>query len=275
MVEKIFFQSSLPRSGSTLLQNIFAQNPDVYATPTSGVLELVFAARSNYTESPEFKAQDGELMKKAFMGFCNKGLHGYYDSVTEKKYVVDKSRGWGIHYDFVNSFYPQPKMVCMVRHLPDILCSMEKKFRENPDKQDPIMNWAQMRGTNTPKRIDEWLASPPLGLALERLAEMVRQGIDKNIFFIKYEELTLYPGQTMSRVYDFLGIPYFSHDFDNVQQATEEDDSIYGIYGDHVIRKQVKPLKSDAERILGKDVVKWIMTADQLQWYHNKFGYNK
>ena len=49
MTEKIFFQSSLPRSGSTLLQNILAQNPDFYATPTSGVLELLYAARANYS----------------------------------------------------------------------------------------------------------------------------------------------------------------------------------------------------------------------------------
>jgi len=27
-MEQLFFQSSLPRSGSTLLQNILAQNPD-------------------------------------------------------------------------------------------------------------------------------------------------------------------------------------------------------------------------------------------------------
>ena len=66
MEQKIFFQSSLPRSGSTLLQNILAQRDDMYATPTSGVLELLYGARANYTDSPEFKAQDTELMKKAF-----------------------------------------------------------------------------------------------------------------------------------------------------------------------------------------------------------------
>ena len=63
-MEKIFYQSSLPRAGSTVLQNIMAQNPDIYATPTSGVLELIFGARANYTTSPEFIAQDAEIMKK-------------------------------------------------------------------------------------------------------------------------------------------------------------------------------------------------------------------
>ena len=107
----IFFQSSMPRAGSTLLQNILGQNPDFYVTPTSGVLELVFGARMNYTNSPEFKAQDAELMKKGFLNFCNKGLNGFYEGVTDKKYVVDKSRGWGIHYDFLNSFLEEPKIV--------------------------------------------------------------------------------------------------------------------------------------------------------------------
>ena len=42
MEKKIFFQSSLPRAGSTLLQNIIGQNPEFYVTPTSGVLELAY-----------------------------------------------------------------------------------------------------------------------------------------------------------------------------------------------------------------------------------------
>ncbi len=45
MVEKIFFQCSLPRSGSTLLQNVLAQNPDFYATPTSGLIEIFLNAK--------------------------------------------------------------------------------------------------------------------------------------------------------------------------------------------------------------------------------------
>lgn len=270
-MKQIFFQSSLPRAGSTLLQNIIAQRQDFYCTPTSGVLELVFAARANYTESAEFKAQDPQLMKTAFMSFCKNGLEGYYNAITDKDYIMDKSRGWGIHYDFVNSFYPSPKIICMVRDIKDILCSMEKKFRANPDKQDPIMSWAQMRGTSTPKRVDEWLASPPLGLALERLTEIIRQGIDKNMHFVKYEDLTMYPQTTMTGIYQFLGISDFMHDFDNVEQSTKEDDQVYGIYGDHVIRKQVKPLKSDAERILGKDVCKWL--NDNFAWYNNRFNY--
>ena len=45
-MKKIFFNSSLPRSGSTLLQNLIAQNPEFYCTPTSGLGDLILNAKN-------------------------------------------------------------------------------------------------------------------------------------------------------------------------------------------------------------------------------------
>ena len=151
-MKNLYFQSSLPRAGSTLLQNIMGQNPDFYVTPTSGVLELVYAARSNYSDSPEFKAQDTELMKKGFLSFCAGGINSYFEAITDKKYVIDKSRGWGVHYDFLNSFYPNPKIVCMIRDPRAIMASMEKNFRKNQHLDSGIVNHAEMTGTTTEKK---------------------------------------------------------------------------------------------------------------------------
>ena len=100
-MKKLLFNSSLPRSGSTLIQNIFAQNPDFHCTPTSGTLELIYGARANFSNDITFKAQDSELMKKGFQSFCYKGLNGFYNAVTNKPIVLEKSRGWGIHYDLL------------------------------------------------------------------------------------------------------------------------------------------------------------------------------
>ena len=56
MKQKLFFQSSLPRAGSTLLQNIVAHNPDFYSSPTSGLVDLMLGTRIGYNENPESKA---------------------------------------------------------------------------------------------------------------------------------------------------------------------------------------------------------------------------
>lgn len=273
-MEKIFYQSSLPRAGSTLLQNILAQNPDIYATPTSGVLELVFAARSNYTNSPEFKAQDSETMKKGFQAFCNEGMKGYYEAITDKKYVVDKSRGWGIHYDFLKFITDEePKVICMVRDLRDIFASMENNFRKNPDKQFEFLDWSKMQGTTVPKRVDIWAQNAPVGMAIERLAEVIRLGISDKMLFVKFEDLCLYPDTQLIRIYEYLGIPYFKHDFDNIEQVTKEDDEVYGAFGDHVIRTKLEPVPSRAKQLLGKEVTDWIW--NNYKWFFDQFRYTK
>jgi sulfotransferase len=273
-MEKLFFQSSLPRAGSTMLQNILAQNPDIYATPTSGVLELVFAARENYSNSPEFKAQDKDLMKKGYTAFCKQGMDAFYNAITDKKYVIDKSRGWGIHYDFITSIRgEEPKIICMVRDLRDVFASMESNFRKHPEKSQGIVNWSTGQATTVPKRIDFWIQNPPVGMAIERLQEIIRLGNDKNILFIKFEDLCLYPDTTMTKIYQYLDIPFFKHDFDNIEQVTKEDDEVYGAFGDHVIRKQLKLPPSKAKQLLTPEVCNWIFT--NYEWFYKYFRYSK
>ncbi len=271
--KKIFFQSSMPRSGSSLLQNIIFQRPDFYCTPTSGLLELVYAARENYSSSPEFKAQDKDEMKKAWLGFCKQGMHGYYDAITDKQFVLDKSRGWGIHYPFLKEIFSdeKPKVICMVRDLRDIICSMEKKFRANPERSMGIINWETLRGATTASRVDVWMASQPVGLAITRLAEMIKQNIDSEILFIKYEDLCLYPEAQMKKIYNYLEVDSFEHDFDNIKQVTKEDDEVYGIFGDHKIQTKLTPAHSQAKLILGQEVCNWI--KNNYTWYFERFGY--
>ena len=268
---KIFFQSSMPRAGSTLLQNILGQNPDFYVTPTSGVLELFYAARVNYTQSPEFKAQDAELMRKGFMGFCKSGLEGFFNEVTDKPYVIDKSRGWGANYDFLNMFYPNPKVICMVRDPRSIISSMEKKFRNTQEFAQDVVNPVKMSGLNVQSRTMEWINNPPVGLALIRLQDIVARGIDKKILVVRFEDLTEKPQATMDRVYSYLEIDSYTHDFNNIEQITQEDDSIYGAYGDHKVRKEVKPLQKDYLDILGRVTSNFILKS--VPWYIEKFDY--
>lgn len=265
----------MPRALSTMLQNIIGQNPDFYVTPTSGVLELVFGARGNFTSSPEFKAQDSELMTKGFIGFCKSGIEGYYNAITDKKYVLDKSRGWGVYRGFLDTFYPNPKIICMVRNLKDVVASYEKIYRKNQVKADPIRNDSEARGTTIHKRVDEWMhPQNTIGRAVERIFEMNRLGYDDKILFVKAEDLCLYPDSEMIRIYQYLDVPYFKHDFDNIEQITTEDDSIYGLSKDlHQIRPSLNMKPSDADAILGKDITKWL--HENYKWYYDKFNYQK
>ena len=76
----------MPRAYSTLLQNIFNQNPDFYATPTDGALELLAGAREKFTNSSEFKAAvDQDLALQSWRSFCRGGLQSYVNTLTDKQ----------------------------------------------------------------------------------------------------------------------------------------------------------------------------------------------
>jgi len=276
MVEKIFFQASMPRAGSELLQTIMNSRPDVYASVTDPSLEYLFGARANYSTTPEVQAQDSELMKKAFLAFCNGGLTAYANSlVTDEKYVVLKSRGWSKYRGFLESFYDEPKIICCVRNLKSIVASYEKMFRANAHFHSPINSDSQGRGGTIFKRMVEWLdAKQTIGMATERLYGCIEQGYDNKILYVKYEDLCLNPTNEMVRIYNYLGIPFFEHDFDNLKQTVIEDSSVYGMgEGLHYVRPKLEMQQDNSDEILGKDNIAWLF--ENFNWYYRKFGYKK
>jgi sulfotransferase len=235
-------------------------------------LELLFGARANFTNSPEFKAQDTKLMENGFKSFCKNGLEGFFNGITDKPYILDKSRGWGIHYGFLKFFYDEPKVVCMVRDLRSVFASMEKNYRKSQHLDSGIVNHGQMKGTTTEKRVDIWGGSQPVGLAIERIYQIFKEGNNKNILFIRYEDFCDNPEVEMKKIYQYFNLPYYEgHDFNNVEQITQEDDSVYGIYGDHVIRQKIEPLKKDYKEILGNNTCEFI--KNKYKWFFDEFKY--
>jgi hypothetical protein len=78
----------------------------------------------------------------------------------------------------------------------------------------------------------------------------------------------------MTRVYQYLEIPHFEHDFDNIQQITYEDDNVYGLSKDlHTIRPKLMLKPSDADSVIPKDARDWLY--EKFKWYYNKFDYKK
>jgi sulfotransferase len=252
--QRIVFNSSFPRSGSTLLQNILAQNPKFHCTPSSGAPELLLAARLCLSSSPSFKAVDQEEMRKAFLGFCAGGLAGFYEKITDKPIVVDKARSWFHYYDWIKMFHPDPKFLVCIRDLRSVLSSMEKLFRKNRYRQDGADVHDSLTMVTINNRVGHWLNTLPVGTSAFRLIEAIQTGTIKYFHIIRFEDLTANPAVTMRKVYEYLGEPEFQHDFDSVEQVTREDDSQVLFYGDHTIRRKVEPVPLDYNDVLGREL---------------------
>lgn len=256
----VFFNSSMPRSGSTLLQNILGQNPSIHPTPTDGFLELIYGARANFTNNAEFKAQDQEQMLKAWRGFCREGLNGYAKGLSDRPHTCIKSRGIGANYRWFEAFMEEkPKVICMVRNIKSILSSMEKIHRLNAERTKGIENPLEMSGLTAESRVHQWLQSPPVGLSLQRFGQMAIEGISQNCLFVRYEDLTSNPKVIMGKVYEYLELPEYIHNFNNVEQLTQEDDEVYGLTSNlHKINPVVEYKTPDYKDVLGNNLCKWV-----------------
>jgi len=271
-MNKFFFQSSMPRSGSTLLQNIIGQNPKFYVTPTSGLSDLVLGTRIGYNENKESRAIDQEEWRKGFLNYCKYGIEGYYNSLTDKPFILDKSRNWKGYFNLLTMIYEKPKMIVMVRDLRNIVSSMEQKFRTNPDKGIEITNNLKLDGITPLQRAEIWLKTHPIGLSLLRIENLLMDYENvKKVLFVRYEDLCENPNKTLSDIYKYLEVEEFQHDFSNIQQITNEDDVIHGIYGDHKIRPFLKISDLDPNKLLGDHTCRLI--KDNFSWYFNAFGY--
>ena len=275
-MKKIIYLSGMPRAMTTLMANTLANNPRIEGGETSPLLEYLYGARANYTSIPETKSSlTKDAMHESFLSFCRSGLQGYADYMCADKadILLDKSRGWVYYAPFLWEIQPDAKIIIMVRDIRSVLSSFEKKWRDNPSILDARDNPSQQQFITIDQRVNHWLNDPPLGLALKRIYNAHQTGFLKNMLVIKAENFCIKPQDTMKSVYDFIGEPYCELDYSDIKQVTVENDRIadFGIYGDHQIRGNIKPLEKDYKEILGTQICENIKVS--FKWFYDAFGY--
>jgi sulfotransferase len=254
-MKKTVFVAGMPRSGSTLLLNILGQNPRFHVTGTSGVIEILFNIRNQFSNIQAFKALGEDAMDKKCIQTMKGALNGFYSDVTQSV-VFDKSRGWEAYLEILNLILGEkPKIICPVRDIREVLASFEKLYRftmttrQLPDERAFFYKYQTIEGRcNQLLSIDGGI----VGVPVTRIRDAVARGWRSSICFVEYNRLTSKPREMMEEIYDFIGEEYHKHDFQNVQQMTKEDDLVYLYKGLHDIRPKIEPQEPQWHSILPK-----------------------
>jgi len=251
-MKKFFFISGMPRSGSTLLCNILAQNQDLFVSKaTSGCHDVLFNIRNQWDQLVEHQAEGVDY--KQLQRVLSSVLNSYHS--TDKDLIVDKGRGWLSLIEMAEFILGYtPKIIVPVRNISEILSSFEKLWR----KTTGFTQWQfeqsdYFQAQTTEGRCDIWTrADQPVGLAYNRIKDIINKGYKNKLLFVEFDQLTSQPAQTLKMVYDYLELSYFQHNFNNVEQVTKEDDiGVHKIPDLHSIRPQVLPVPYDSDKILG------------------------
>lgn len=252
-MKNFYFISGLPRSGSTLLCNILAQNNDLFVSKaTSGCSDVLFNVRNQWNKLIEHQAEgvDYDQLKRVLQNILN-SYHSTY-----KNLIVDKGRGWLSLIEMTEFILGYtPKIIVPVRNLSEILSSFEKLWRNSTGQsQWNFEGNDYIKSQTVEGRCDIWAsASQPVGLAYNRVKDAISRGYKNKLLFLEFDYLTSKPSQAMKMVYDYLELPYFDHNFNNIEQYTNEnDEGIHRIPNLHSIRPIVTPVPYDSDKILGK-----------------------
>ena len=240
--KQIFFMAGLPRSGSTLLCNILMQNPAIYASGTSGIVEVLRGIRDGWDLVAPFRAMAGKESRMALLGTLRGALHGYFVRV-DRPVVVDRSRAWPAYIEMLEAMGISPKILCCVRDMRDVVASFELLHRRTvatglttQQRADPAAFGSLQ------SRCDLWVrGDQPVGAAHNAMRDAIDRGHREKLHFVRYEDLTAQPAATLAGVYAFLELEPFPHDLEHVAQVTQEDDRVHGFDGLHDITTKVEP----------------------------------
>ncbi len=125
--------AGLQRSGATILSSILNQNPDLWVSPASPMLQMMINATQTF-DSFEHKDYDrGNAISNAIAAIPQ---NFYYDK--QANYIVDKNLNWTsvngveVAHRYINQ---NIKIICPVRDILDILVSFDTIINAHPESQ--------------------------------------------------------------------------------------------------------------------------------------------
>lgn len=244
------FMAGLPRSGSTLLKSILDQNPNIHANPVSPVMELMYHTEEYFKSSEQYlgypKPQNAHKIIKSY-------LENYYYE-REEEIIIDHCRAWPNNIERIKTYItPNPKIICPVRDVLEILTSFITMVHRNSDQvsfidKHLIEKGATVDDDNRCQYLmgDEGIVEQ----ALWSLSQAFIKNDTRHLLIVEYNDIVNTPDETMRKIYDFLELDYYSHDFNNVENNHREIDDQWYLKDMHYVRKEVKKTSKRPEDVL-------------------------
>lgn len=227
------FLSGLPRTGSTLLSSILSENPAIHAEGNSAVCQLMWdsweSCRGNAFEQLSATSRQGTIADMV------SAIPGIYYKNVENKLILDKCRSWTIpaNMTLIRQFITtKPKVIVLIRPIDEIV----KSFAALHTRNDKEFNFDHL--------LQDY--SEPMMRSFAGVMEAKASESDA-FLFVTYADLTSDTCNTLNKIYEFLEMPVFEHDLENIVNRHPENDEVYGLMGQHDVRSSVGVVEANVE----------------------------
>lgn len=218
--------SGLPRTGSTLLSAILSQNPEIHAEGNSAVCQLMWDMQvSCQTTAAQQLAANRRYMDQDALVSAIPAI--YYRDI-KATHIVDKCRSWTLpaNMDMLRRYIPNdPKVIVLTRPVDEIVASFVRLREANGWTGD----------------LEAGLLEPgsePIMRSLDGVT-LARESGSSEFLFVEYADLVSDTDEVLKSIYEFCEFDPFKHDLLNIVNNHPEDDSVYGLIGQHEIRSTI------------------------------------
>ena len=243
---QLHFLAGLPRSGSTLLAAILNQNPAARVSSTSDLVHILDVLANLWANAHTLSINDPERTRlvEVMRGVINAE---YKDT---PRVVIDKSREW-----------PRPDIM---QSMPMVLGRPMKIIATVRDVPDCAASFARIAD---PEDLNSFLVDSSFIQHLQGSYVSLQNGYaayPEAFLFVEYEDLLADPQAQLDRVHDFLDLPPFAYDFENIDGSTvaEDDAALWNAPGLHDVQPKLERQHNQSARdVLGKRYVQFAQPA--------------
>lgn len=259
--KQLFFLAGLQRSGATLLSSILNQNPDMWVSPASPLFRLMVAESTIFSS-----AENTDYPRSETIAECISRTPQIFYSDKSAKYIVDKNLNWQTvnGMSLIKTYITDnPKIICPVRSIPEILASFHSIISGVKGNEQNAID-ALVMGETIPvgslaDRRAEWLMryDKDISICLDGMKLALNPELREHFLFIEYNDLIENANEQVNRIYEFLGIEPFDHEYQNIVDPTDisEESPVTGIRHLHRVRPKIEKKSVNPSDVLSTEII--------------------
>ena len=263
----IIFECSMPRTGSQLIKSVLKQNSD-FAVQTDSPLHFKWHEfRKEIHREPNCSTLPKDELANRIKGFWLEGLKGWGKAINPKaKVYIEQNRFWADDIDIIKNFF-NCKIIIILRDLKDIANSLEDIVKNHNEFNTQFNNFYTYKNSAQLQRVHKFFEEEMIRIPLTAIKRIVEEDMFNFVHFLKYEDFLKQPQKELDKLYKFLDLKSFKHDFNNINDMDRIDTPMLP-YGRHNIVSSFNNYK-ETKFTLQNDVIDFLNT--EFKWYNDRF----
>lgn len=260
-MKEFFFLAGLQRSGATIISQILNQNPDIWVSPASPLFRMMVTQTQSHNELENKDYNTSAEIDNVIATIP----HAFYQDKSAK-YIIDKNLNWpsptGVEV-ITRYITKNVKFICPVRNVLDVLVSFDTIINAHPESKNNQMDEQVLATTFPDKPLADRRADflmqhdKDVALSLNFMKHAVIPEYRHLFHFVDYDDFINNPQEEINKIYAFLEIENYNHEFENVKDSSGiSEDSLTGIKHLHTIRPTIQKISRRPEDVFLPETIK-------------------